>query len=142
MRRAILFFAVGIALCPATAGARSQVEMGWPLTTVFSIAVRFVRVDRGCDVVDKDPQSGYIVFSCKDDTPGAPKDAPPRRGTLEFIAADPSQPPVRVQVTLAEEPRYMELRFLELLERKVRDERGPAPPPRHLEPASPDGGTR
>jgi hypothetical protein len=36
---------------------------------------------------------------------------------------------VRAQVTLADDPRYVELRFLELLERKLRDERGPAPPP-------------
>jgi hypothetical protein len=131
-----------------TAEARSQTDMLWPLSTVYPIAVRFVRIDRGCDILDKDPQSAYIVFACPDDTPRAkePKDREPppmKRGTLEFIAVDPTASKVRVQATLADEPRYMEMRFLELLERKIKDERGPAPPPRHSPPSDgPDGGAR
>jgi hypothetical protein len=135
----VLASSLMVLLASAATDARSQVDLGWPLSTVFPIAVRFVRVDRGCDVVDKDAQAGYVVFACPDDS--GKKDAPPHRGTLEFIAPDPSQSRVRVQVTLAEEPRYMELRFLELLERKIRDERGPAPPVRHPEPPT-DAGIR
>jgi hypothetical protein len=51
---------------------------------------------------------------------------------------------VRTQVTLADDPHYDELRFLELYERKLRAERGipaplPPPPPPAKHPA--DGGT-
>jgi hypothetical protein len=130
------------ALSSTVAWARSQVELLWPLSTVYPIAVRFIRVDRGCEILDKDPQSAYVVFACPDEPPpgGSAKDAVPRHGTLELIGYE-STGKTRAQVTLNEEPRYMEMRFLELLERKIRDERGPVPPKPPAPPAAaPDGG--
>jgi hypothetical protein len=101
--------------------------------------VRFVRVDRGCKITDRDEADGYILFECPDDAGGKN----PRRGALELIPLEAQgRAGVRAQLTLTDEPRYLELRFLELLERKLRDERGaptqrrPAPPP-----PTPDAGT-
>ena len=109
----------------ATASARSQTDLAWPPRDVFHIAVRFIRVDRGCRITDKDQDSGYITFECDGDTPKSVK-----KGALELIPMEvQGRGGVRMQLTLADDPRSMELRFLELLERKLRDERGPALPP-------------
>jgi hypothetical protein len=122
-----------VAALATSAWARSQLELSWPLKDVFPVAVRFVRVDRGCKVTDRDESSGYIVFECGDE--GGKQ---VRRGALELIAIDsPGRGGVRAQLTLSDEPRYIELRFLELLERKLRDERGVAPPQRQPPPPPP-----
>ena len=122
----------GVAALGTTASARSQLALAWPLKDVFPVAVRFVRVDRGCKVTDRDESSGYIVFECDDGGKQV------RHGALELIAIDtPGRGGVRAQLTLGDEPRYIELRFLELLERKLRDERGVAPPQRPPAPPPP-----
>jgi hypothetical protein len=90
--------------------------------------MRFIRIDRGCAILDKDADAAFIAFECKEDEKA-------RRGALEIWRAGQG---VRLQVTLPDEPHYMELRFLELLERKLRDELGTAPPAPKKPP--PDGG--
>src|SRR5687767_5777650 len=130
MRRARRFTAaallagVAAVFISGMAEGRSQVELGWSARDVFPVALRFVRVDRNCKVTDKDETAGYIVFECPPDDPGS-KNAATRHGALELIAAEGGRAGVRVQLTLSNEPRYIELRFLELLERKVKEERGP-----------------
>jgi hypothetical protein len=114
------------------AWAKSQVELAWPLAQVYGASLRFVRIDRGCKIVDKDPEASYVVFECPDDS----KKGATKGGALELLQLEGR---VRAQVTLADEPRYVELRFLELLERKLRDERGAATPPPRA-PAPPDAG--
>jgi hypothetical protein len=127
-----------VLIAPSLAAAKSQSELPWPIEQVFSTAVRFVRVDRNCKVVDRDEPSGYLVFECpNEDKPGVT-----RRGALELVRLEEhGRPVVRAQVTLSDEPRWVEARFLELLERKLRDERGTPPPPRPAAPPRPDGGT-
>lgn len=127
----------------APAWGKSKVELGWPFEQVFSTAVRFVRVDRDCKLTDRDEAAGFLVFECaatdKNDKPGQT-----RRGTLELLRGDDKgRYSVRAQVQLADEPHWVELRFLELLERKLREERGTPPtPPKPPPPAPhPDGGT-
>src|SRR5437879_3789315 len=97
---------------------------------VFSTAVRFVRIDKGCAITDRDQQSAYLLFECKDGKQV-------KHGALELYRTSEG---VRAQLTLSEDPTYIELRFLELLERKLRDERGPPlpTPPAHA-PRHPDG---
>ena len=132
-RRAAIALAVAALAIPWRAEARSQVELPWPMAQVYPLAVRYVRVDRGCKIVDKDPDSAFLVFECPDD--GGKLS---RHGALELIAGEVQQRPgVRLQVTLTDEPKFMEQRFLELLERKLKDERGPVPPPAPKPPAPP-----
>jgi hypothetical protein len=128
-----------VLLWAAAAEARSQIDIVWPLKEVFQIAVRFIRVDRGCKITDRDADAAYITFECEGD--GGPK-APAKKGALELIpVAVQGRSGARVQLTLADEPRYVEMHLLELLERKIRDERGPALPPlRAPPPPSPDAG--
>ncbi len=112
--------------------ARAGTDLPYPLGEAFSTAVRFVRVDRGCKVTDKDDEAAFVAFECSDD--GRTK-----RGVLEIFRVDHG---VRAQITLGDDTHGMELRWLELYERKLRDERGtpvPTPPPAPSHPGR-DGG--
>ena len=116
------------------AHARAQSDLPYGLSETFSTALRFVAVDRGCKIVDKDADAAFVSFECSDD-------GKVKRGSLELIKVAAG---VRTQVTLGDDTHGMELRWLELFERKLRDERGtPAPPP-PSPPAAPsakkDGG--
>jgi hypothetical protein len=136
--RALLLVAATLAVGAAPALAKSKAELAWPFDQVFQTAVRFVRVDRDCKLIDRDEAAGFLVFECAGDKPGQT-----RRGTLELVRGeDKGRYSVRVQVQLADEPRWVELRFLELLERKLREERGspPTPPRPPPTPPRPDGG--
>ncbi len=119
----------------ATAWARAQADLPYAMSEAFSTAVRFVRVDRGCKVVDKDAEAAFVAFECSDD--GRTK-----RGSLELfrVAGEgPRKELVRAQVTLGDDTHGMELRWLDLFERKLRDEHGtPPPPPPPAQPAAGD----
>ena len=100
--------------------ARAETELPYSLAESFSTALRFVRVDRGCKIVDKDADAAFVSFECNED-------GKVKRGSLELIKVATG---VRTQVTLGDDTHGMELRWLELFERKLRDERGtPTPPP-------------
>jgi len=123
--------------------AKSHVEVPYSLKEVYSTAARFVRVDRGCQITDRDPDAAFVTFECKDDDRV-------KRGALELIAVQVQGQPgrsVRVQLSLGDDPHYMELRFLELFERKLRLELGnppavePKPQPPSDDRKPPDLGT-
>ena len=102
------------------AHARAQSDLPYGVAEAFSTALRFVRVDRGCKVVDKDAEAAFISFECNDD-------GKVKRGSLELFKVATG---VRTQVTLGDDTHGMEMRWLELFERKLREERGtPTPPP-------------
>ncbi len=122
---------------------KSHVEVPYSIKEVFSAASRFVRVDRGCQITDRDPDAAFLTFECKDDERV-------KRGALELIVVQVQGHPgrsVRVQLTLGDDPHYMEGRFLELLERKLRQELGnppavePKPQPPSDDKKPPDLGT-
>jgi hypothetical protein len=110
---------------PAHARAASELQYG--LTEVYSTALRFVRIDRGCKVVDKDADAAFVAFECSDD-------GKTKRGSMEIIKTPTG---VRTQVTLGDDTHGMELRWLELFERKLRDELGAPIPPPAPKPAAP-----
>jgi hypothetical protein len=120
----------------SNADARAQTDLPYGLDEAFSTALRFVRVDRGCKVIDKDPDAAFVSFECSDD-------GKVKRGSLELFKVATG---VRTQVTLGDDTHGMEIRWLELFERKLREERGTptAPPPAAPPAAAPstkkDGG--
>jgi hypothetical protein len=119
------------------AHARATSELPYALPETYSAALRFVRVDKGCKITDKDPDAAFVTFVCEEDDKHA------RRGAIEIIAS--KKDGVKLQVVLGDDPHYVELRWAELIERKLRDERG-TPPPIKKEPDPPpqkpkDGGT-
>jgi hypothetical protein len=127
---AVVAVALGVT---GVAHARAQTELPYGVAEAFSTAVRFVRIDKGCKVVDKDGEAAYVAFECSDE--GRVK-----RGALELIKLGTG---VRAQLILSDDTHGMELRWLELYERKLRDERGtpvPTPPKPSVPPPAKDAG--
>ena len=129
-------------LVPTRASAKASKELTYRLDETYSTSVRFVRVDRGCKVTDRDADAAYVMFECPVD------DKKVSRGSVEIFRAEGAREGVRLQVVLTDESHGAELRMLELLERKLREERGiprdpvrppapPAPPPRDGGPPPP-----
>jgi hypothetical protein len=121
---ALVCIALVLVMAMRHALARAQVDLPYGVAESFSTAVRFVRVERGCKITDKDGEAAFVAFECSDE-------GKTKRGTLEIFRAGAG---VRAQITLGDETHGMELRWLELFERKLRDERGTpalpsAPPP-------------
>lgn len=133
-RRAVLASALLVGALSGAAQARTARTYNYSFDTVYSTAVRFVRIDRSCTITDRDPQAAYLLYECHEGKQV-------RHGALEIFRVGAGAgvgESVRVQLTLTEEPSYMEVRFLDLLGRKLRDEQGlpPRPPA-----APPDAGT-
>lgn len=128
MRVALLIF-----ILSTVAFARATSEVPYSQPEVFSTAVRFVRIDKGCKIVDQDAGAAFITFECSDDGKA-------KRGSVEIWKTATG---THLQVTLGDDPHYVEMRWVELIERKLREERGTPPPPAHhpAPPDSPDAGT-
>jgi len=135
-RRQLALAALAVALLalPDLVWARTLEIVPYPITSVWPAAVRFLRVDRGFPIREKDEASSYILF---DHTDG-PK---PCKASLELIhATDPEgRDATRVAVSIPELPRRYEQMLLDKLAAKLRDDHGPpAPPPRKPEPPAPE----
>jgi hypothetical protein len=106
------------ALAP-NAEARVDGSSSYSKAQTYSGALRYVRVDLGYDVVEKDPEAAYLIF--KYSAPGSKETA---TGTLEVVEAGGN---VRLFVSLPRLPEYQERVFRDGLLKKLRDEYGPAP---------------
>jgi hypothetical protein len=112
-------------LAAGSALGRSGAVLPYPVAEVWPTAVRFVRVDRGYTVREKDEESGYILFDLIEGTRTY-------KASLELIRAvdDQGREATRAVFSIPELPRHYETVLLDKLEAKVREERGaPAPPP-------------
>lgn len=109
-----------VALAPG-ASARVDGASSYSKAQTYSGALRYVRVDMGYEVVEKDADAAYLIF--KYAPPGASKGALVT-GTLEVIEAAGG---VRLFVSLPRMPEYYERVFRDGLLKKLREEYG-APP--------------
>jgi hypothetical protein len=141
LSRLILLLVLVALSGPGPALARSTAILSYPLAEVWSTAVRFVRVDRGYTVKEKDPESGYILFDMVEGSKTY-------KASLELISAtdDQGRDSTRAAFSIPDLPRHFETMLLDKLSAKVREERGsPAPPapkkPAGEKPPAPDGGT-
>lgn len=109
----------------ATRGAAARVEAGSNYTKAqtFSAALRYLRVDRGYEVVEKDPDAAYLLFRYP--MAGQRQTA---NGSLEVVE---TQAGVRIYVQLPRLPEYHEVVLRDGLLKKLREEYGesqrPAP---------------
>lgn len=110
-----------LAVGGATGSAQARVDgsSGYSKAQTYSGALRYVRVDLGYEVVEKDPEAAYLIFKF---TPSGQTKA--LTGTLEVIEVNGG---VRVFVNLPRLPEYQERMFRDALLRKLREEYG-APP--------------
>jgi hypothetical protein len=143
-RRGLLLLLAGgglALLAPAPAAeARSSSLLPYPAADVWPTAVRFLRIDRGATVREKDADSGYVLFDL-------PEGGKTWKGSLELVRTSDGdgREATRVMVSLPDLPRLYEGVLLDKRAAKVREEHGsPAPPPPKKPPPEPprrpDGG--
>jgi hypothetical protein len=131
---ALALVVVAMAGSAAPLFARTSNVMPYPMVDVWPAAVRYLRVDRGATIREKDAEAGYVLFDLTD----ANKQW---KGALELVRAvdGEGREATRVVVTLPDLPRHYEITLLDKLGYKLREELGsPAPPP----PRRPDNADR
>jgi hypothetical protein len=111
----------------------------WPMEQVWPTAVRYLRVDRGYAIVDKDADSGFILF----DFPHGSGSDRKGRGSVELYAATDASGRASVHVKIGTDsgPVHLPHAILEGLAEKLRSERGqpPVPPPPPKKPGAKPG---
>ena len=126
LRLAALGLAAALAaavLVTPVAWARSERTVVHAPARVFPTAVRFLRVDAGLRIVEKDADAGYVMFELVEGDKVYP-------GALELVAAaSAGRPASKLVLTIEGQPSYIEAVMLDKLERKVRTELGEPPPP-------------
>jgi hypothetical protein len=138
MRRVRLLFAVvavSLAVLSVVGRARARVEAdsAYSKLQTYSGALRYLRVDLGYEVVEKDPDAAYLIFRYA--TPGQPKDL--STGTVEIVATDTR---VKLYVQIPRMPEYHERVLRDGLLKKLREEYGVPPPKTDRKPSPPDAG--
>jgi hypothetical protein len=114
-----VLMALAVVIAPAPpADARVDGGSSYTKAQTYSGALRYVRVDLGYEVVEKDPDAAYLIF--KYAAPGGSKSSTVT-GTLEVIEASGG---VRVFVSLPRMPEYYERVFRDGLLKKLREEYG------------------
>jgi len=124
MRRVALFVVValiGLALS-GTASARTERKLTYRATQVWSSAVRFLRVDLGYKIVEKDKETGYLLFEYNDSGRSY-------QASLELIpVVDEGHRIVRARVRIEGMPSYVEAVLIDKFLRKLKTEYGDPPP--------------
>ena len=153
-----LVLAILLAALPTTAWARAEKTLAYQREAAWPAAVRFIRVDEGLKIIEKDGDAGYVLFELKEE-------GKTFRGSLEVraVVVD-GRTVVRFVMQVEDRPSWVEVAMLTRLERKLRAELGspspppsppspppkkqpddkpneePAPPPKQDEPKKPDEG--
>lgn len=126
-----LYWAALLLLCALTAQARSETVLQYTKAQTFSSALRYLRVDLGYSVTEKDPEAAYLMFEF------------PRTdqkkvglGTIEIVETEES---VKLVVRVPELPEYQERMLADGLLSKMKNEHGDPPPRKAPEPETPSG---
>ena len=114
--------ATAIALSSTWADARATYESPYGYDRTWNAALRFVRVDNGWKVTEKDEGSGYLLFEYR--SAESPKGT---SGSFELIRGREPDAPVSVLAQLPQMPQYHEQVMLDSLAAKMRREYGEAP---------------
>ena len=114
---------LGALLWPADAAGRSEGRVAYTKGQTYSAALRYLRVDLGYEVVERDPEAAYLIFLYQ--PPGRREST---SGAIEIVDHPDA---VRILVQLPKLPGYHERVLRDGLLRKLRDEYGtPAVRPR------------
>jgi hypothetical protein len=104
------------------AAAEAQRVAHWDYERVWPAAVRFLRIDEGHEIVEKDADAGYVIFKVADD-------GKEFQGALEVVrVVVHRRPSVRLVLRIEDRPNYMEEGTLRRMLSKLRKELGPPPP--------------
>ena len=131
-RRAFGLAAISVAaglFFAQSARARVGGDSEYSKAQTYSGALRYLRVDLGYEVVERDPDAAYLIFRYQ--PPGQNKGS--ATGTVEIVDADGK---VKLFVQIPSMPEYHERVLRDGLVRKLREEYG-APPPKPVPPPPP-----
>lgn len=106
----------------------------YPADQVWPTTIRYLRVDRGFSIVDRDRDAGFILFEFTVGSDGATKG----RGSIELVVtADAAgRPAVKLQISTDAGPLHLPHAIAEGLAAKLKAEHGqPAPPPPSTPPS-------
>lgn len=120
-----------VLLCAVAGGAEARTERrtGYTFEQAWPTAVRHLRVDEGFKIVDKDQDTGYVVFELRDD-------GKVFAGALEVVQhEEEGRKVVKLVLTINDRPDYMEAQVLERMLMKLRQEHGDPPQPPKKKPA-------
>lgn len=115
---------------PGPAQARTMDVVSYPIADVWPTSIRFLRVDRGFPIREKDDSAGYVLFDFTD----GPKVS---KASLELIHAVDSEgrEATRLAVSIPDLPKRYEQMLLDKLAGKLREDHGPpAPAPKRSKP--------
>lgn len=110
--------------------AKSERVTRYAYEQIWPTAVRFLRVDAGYNILEKDAEAGYVLFE-------ASEEGKTFRGSLELVKIkdENGRESVRMVLNIDDRPTYVETGLLDRLERKLRDEYGM---PKEAPAGSPD----
>ena len=130
-------FAVVVGLlawtCTDVASATAAQSVRYSLAQVYSGAVRYLRIDLGYDITEKDPETAYLLFRYR----GEGKQS--SFGAIEIVQATDS---VRLVIKLPKLPSYHEAVLRDGLVRKLQEDYGPEPNRPKPERKPPDEGSK
>jgi hypothetical protein len=118
---AVLALLTGLALGSAEARVESSTE--YTKAQAYSAALRYLRVDLGFEVVERDPDAAYLIFRYQPSS----GDKTASNGSIEIVAAA-SRTLIVVQLTRM--PEYHERVLRDGLLRKLENEYGAPPRPK------------
>jgi hypothetical protein len=99
------------------ASASTAYDSSHTFERTWNAAVRFIRVDRGYKLVEKDDATGYLLFEYTSAESGSKASL----GSMELVRANQD---VRVMVQLKELPSYHEQALISAFSAKLRAEYG------------------
>jgi hypothetical protein len=123
MKNVFLTIVVGAVLAlPSVGAARTDRELTYRENEIWHSAIRFLRVDSGFKILEKDKDAGYVLFEYKD---GESK----HTASLEMVrTARDNKLFVRARLQIENQPRYVEAVLIDRFIRKLKDEYGEPPP--------------
>ena len=120
--------------------------LSYPLEQVWPTTLRYLKVDRGYTLVDRDAEAGFILFDIPVRRPGATEEQV-AHGSIEMFATTDmaGRAAVKVAVKTDSGPSHLPHAIAEGLATKLRTERGapvapPAPSPAPPTPPTPPPG--
>jgi hypothetical protein len=124
-RAAVLASAAATVLAgPGAAEAKTERNVSYSFEQAWPTAVRHLRVEEGFTIVEKDPETGYVVFEVREE-------GKVFSGALEVVRTKDTagRASVRLVLRIGERPAYMEAGVLDRMLDKMRQEHGDPPPP-------------
>ena len=131
MSRLLLAAVAATLALPTLAHAKAERTVKYEFAKVWPTAVRHLRVEEGHAIVDKDSETGYVMFTVKDE-------GKEFKGALELIRGKDTEgkPTVKLVLRIEDRPTYMESGILTRMVQKLEKERRDDPPPPPKDDAS------